>query len=87
MDKNEYKANQSWLLVFVIITSVVGTRLGGAMAPDANFEFLYGALFGGAGALVGAGVNYLLREKSKGFKIASAVSLLAVGTFTLFLVT
>ncbi|KAA3437793.1 hypothetical protein [Rufibacter hautae] len=79
------KEEQNWRAVFVIIPIILGYNLANVIAPEDNKEFLYAALFGGAGALIGAGVYYLIKEKSKKLKIASAVGLFTIGVLALYL--
>jgi hypothetical protein len=81
------KEEQTWRGTFLVIPTILGYNLADALAPDDKMEFLYAALFGGAGALMGAGVYYLIKEKSKGLKITSAVGLFAVGILALYLAT
>ncbi|WP_210466449.1 hypothetical protein [Rufibacter roseolus] len=78
------KEEQTWWGVFLVIPMIFGYNLADALAPDDKTEFLYAALFGGAGALMGAGIYYLMKDKSKGLKIASATGLFAVGILALY---
>ena len=63
----------------------MGYNLADALAPNGEFKLLYSALFGGIGAVLGYGIYYFVKEKSKGFKIASAAGLFAIGVIALYL--
>ncbi|MER2998904.1 hypothetical protein [Pontibacter populi] len=81
------KDEQIWRGIFLVVPAILGYNMADAMAADDKMEILYAALFGGVGALVGAGIYYLVKEKGKGLKTASAAGLFAVGILALYLVT
>lgn len=78
------KEEQTWLSVFFGIPTIMGYYLADALAPDGKMEFLYSMLFGGVGAVLGYGLYYFIKGKSKGIKIGSAAGLFAVGAFAIY---
>jgi hypothetical protein len=81
------KEEQTWQGIFLVIPVILGYTLADTLAADGQMKLLYGALFSGAGAMVGAGIYYLIREKGRGYKIALAAVLLAVGILAPYIVT
>ncbi|MCJ8166447.1 hypothetical protein MKJ04_16500 [Pontibacter sp. E15-1] len=81
------KEDQIWQGLFLTIPTVFAYNLADVIAPDDQTSILYAMLFGGIGAMIGYGLFYLLKGKSKQIKILSTVGITIAGFFSIFLLS
>lgn len=81
------KEDQIWQGVFLTIPTVFAYNLANDIAPDNQTSILYAMLFGGIGAMVGYGLFYFLKNKSKLIKVLSLAGFIIAAFLTVFLLS
>jgi uncharacterized membrane protein YeaQ/YmgE (transglycosylase-associated protein family) len=81
------KEDQIWQGIFLTIPTVFAFNLANVIASDDQTSILYAMLFGGIGAMVGYGLFYFLKNKSKQIKILSLVGSIIAGFLSVFLLS